>query len=160
MSAAPGARVPAGAELRPLRWWDLDAVLTAERDLFGPTAWSAESFWGELAQPNRRYLAAVRGEELLGYGGVMVNGADADVQTLAVARAGQRQGVGAALLEALAATAAGLGATVLLLEVAAGNEAALRLYERAGFERIALRRRYYADGGDAVIMRRRLHRPG
>ncbi|PPK97583.1 ribosomal-protein-alanine N-acetyltransferase [Kineococcus xinjiangensis] len=151
MSAAPP-----GVELRPLRWWDLDAVLGAERELFGPTAWSAESFWAELAQPNRRYLAAVRGEDLLGYGGVMVNGADADVQTLAVAPAGQRQGVGAALLQALAGIAADLGATVLLLEVAAGNAAALRLYERSGFERIALRRRYYPDGGDAVIMRRRL----
>ncbi|WP_345712315.1 ribosomal protein S18-alanine N-acetyltransferase, partial [Kineococcus glutinatus] len=147
-------------EVRPLRWWDLEAVLAAERDLFGATAWSAESFWAELAQPNRRYVAAVRGGELVGYGGVMVNGADADVQTLAVLRAGQRRGTGALLLAHLARTAEGLGAAVLLLEVAAGNAAALRLYERSGFERIALRRRYYPDGGDAVIMRRRLPGPG
>ena len=158
---APGAGSGAPGEvvLRPMRWWDVEVLVPLEQELFGPTAWSPETFWGELAQPGRRYLVAERAGELLGYGGVMVNGADADVQTLAVARAGQRQGVGRALLTALAGIATERGAGVLLLEVRADNAAALRLYGSAGFERIALRARYYPDGGDAVIMRRRLGPP-
>jgi [ribosomal protein S18]-alanine N-acetyltransferase len=45
----------------------------------------------------------------------------------------------------------------VLLEVRADNDAAIRLYERHGFERIAVRRRYYQPGDvDAHIMRRRL----
>ena len=30
--------------IRELRWWDGDAVLPLERELFGGTAWSAEVF--------------------------------------------------------------------------------------------------------------------
>ena len=44
----------------------------------------------------------------------------------------------------------------MLLEVRPSNAAALRLYERYGFERIGVRRGYYpAHGGreDAIVMR-------
>ena len=158
---SPGG-APAGTQeplLRPMRWWDVETLLPAERELFGPTAWSAETFWAELAQPSRRYLVAERDGELLGYGGVMVVGADADVQTLAVVPGGQRRGTGRALLAALVQVATERGAGALLLEVRADNDPALRLYEGAGFERISRRPRYYPDGGDAVIMRRRLGAP-
>lgn len=40
----------------------------------------------------------------------------------------------------------------VLLEVRASNEAALRLYSSLGFERVGLRRQYYPDGEDAVLM--------
>ena len=40
-----------------------------------------------------------------------------------------------------------------LLEVAATNDAALRLYAAEGFTEIDRRRRYYRDGADAVVMR-------
>jgi len=140
--------------LRPLRWWDLEAVHALERELFGDTAWSLETFWGELAQPNRRYLVAEEGTTLLGYGGVMVTGADADVQTLGVAAAGQGRGTGRRLLRALLAAAAGAGATRTVLEVRADNAAAQALYRSEGFDQIARRPRYYQPGDvDAVIMR-------
>ena len=45
-----------------------------------------------------------------------------------------------------------------MLEVRADNAPALALYERNGFERLALRRGYYGPGADAVVMRRRLTR--
>jgi ribosomal-protein-alanine N-acetyltransferase len=40
-----------------------------------------------------------------------------------------------------------------VLEVATGNTAAQALYARAGFTDVGLRRRYYADGSDALVMR-------
>jgi ribosomal-protein-alanine N-acetyltransferase len=43
----------------------------------------------------------------------------------------------------------------MLLEVRSDNDDARRLYERMGFQTIATRRRYYSDGSDALIMRRR-----
>jgi [ribosomal protein S18]-alanine N-acetyltransferase len=170
--------------IRPLRWWDLDAVVRLEQELFGPTAWTAEAFWSELAQPSRWYVAAVDGGPdaeadggpdaeadggpdaeadggpgdgcLLGYAGLMVTGAEADVQTLAVAASAQGRGLGARLLDALLAEAAARGATSCLLEVRADNAAAIALYRRRGFERLALRRRYYQPGDvDALVMRLR-----
>ena len=149
---APGA----GPALRPLRWWDVETVAALERELFGVTAWSAETFWSELAQPGRWYVTAADAGSLLGYAGLMVSGAEADVQTLAVAPSAQGRGVGARLLAALVEEAAGRGATGLLLEVRADNAAAIGLYRRFGFEQLAVRRRYYQpEDVDALVMRLR-----
>jgi ribosomal-protein-alanine N-acetyltransferase len=153
-----GPAAPAEPALRRLRWWDVEALVPLERELFGPGAWSAETFWSELAAPDRAYLLAEgAGGEPLGYGGLAGGrGGDADVQTLAVAPAAQGRGVGRALLGALLAEARARRAGAVLLEVRADNTAAQRLYASAGFERIGLRRGYYQpEGVDAVVMRRR-----
>lgn len=44
---------------------------------------------------------------------------------------------------------------MLLLEVRSRNAGAIALYEKSGYEKIALRRNYYPDD-DAVIYRRPL----
>jgi [ribosomal protein S18]-alanine N-acetyltransferase len=145
--------------LREMRWWDVECVLPLERELFGSDAWSAETWWGELAQVGaggRWYIAAERDApgSLAGYAGLSVNGPDADIMTIAVAPAEQGRGLGVRLLEAMLDTARERGATQLLLEVRADNEAAQRLYTRRGFEQIARRRGYYGDT-DGLIMRLR-----
>jgi ribosomal-protein-alanine N-acetyltransferase len=60
------------------------------------------------------------------------------------------------LLDALVDQAVEREATSLLLEVRADNQRAIDLYHRRGFERIAIRHRYYQPGDiDAWIMRLR-----
>ena len=44
----------------------------------------------------------------------------------------------------------------MLLEVSAANAGAIAFYEAHGFARIDVRRRYYRDGSDAVVMLREL----
>lgn len=149
MSTAPA--------LRPLRWWDVPAVHALEVQLFDPDTWSPETFWAELAAPGRWYVLAERAGEVVGYAGLAASGAEADVQTVAVAPSAQGTGVGRVLLDALVAEAARRGAAAVLLEVRADNVAARTLYERTGFERIGVRRRYYQPGDvDAHVMRLRL----
>lgn len=63
----------------------------------------------------------------------------------------RRAGVGRKLLRKLVETP---GADVCWLEVRADNIAAIGLYVAEGFTEIARRKRYYADGSDAVVMRR------
>lgn len=144
--------------LRPMRWWDIDAVHALEERAFMETAWSPETFWSELAgvPESRLYVVAACGERIVGYAGLMAVGSDADVQTLTVAAENQRQGVGAQLLASLIDEAKRRGCSRLTLEVAALNEPAQRLYLRQGFEVIARRSGYYGEGADAMIMRLRL----
>jgi [ribosomal protein S18]-alanine N-acetyltransferase len=144
--------------LRAMRWWDIEAILPLERDLFPYDAWSAEQFWSELAgvPASRWYVVAEDADALLGYAGLAVNGADADVQTLAVRRTRHGTGVGSVLLDALLAEAARRRCGRAFLEVRVDNAAAIALYERRGFERIAVRRAYYVDGADALVMRGRI----
>jgi len=83
--------------------------------------------------------------------------AEAEILPLAVTPLVRRNGAGRALVEAAATTAAARGADSLFLEVASDNVAALALYAETGFDPAGLRRNYYADGADAVVMRRTLN---
>lgn len=143
--------------LRPIRWWHVETLAALERELFDGDAWSAETWWAELAQPGRWYVCACapeRPDEVAGYAGAAVNGTEADVMTVAVAPRAQGAGVGSLLMGALVHAVRERGARQVVLEVRADNAAAQRLYARHGFERIAVRRGYY-DGVDAWIMRLR-----
>ncbi|MBJ3808528.1 ribosomal protein S18-alanine N-acetyltransferase [Streptomyces flavofungini] len=150
-----------------MRWWDIDAVLALEKELFPDDAWSRGMFWSELAHArgpgsSRRYLVAYEGDRLVGYGGLAVAGTDsdggaavaADVQTIAVARDHWGTGLGACLLTELLRHATAFEATEVMLEVRVDNTRAQKLYQRFGFEPIGFRRGYYQPGNvDALVMR-------
>ena len=144
--------------IRPLRWWDIPAAHELEVELFPVDAWSEATFWSELAgvPRTRWYAAADLDGRLAAYGGLRSVGGDGDVQTLAVAPWARGRGLGRALLEALIEEARRRGCAQVLLEVRADNEPAQALYRSRGFERLALRRGYYAPGVDGVVMRLRL----
>ena len=146
-------------EITPMRWWHIAEVAELERSLFADDPWSTEQFWQELSLDTRHYLVAREGDAVLGYAGLFALPPDSDVQTIAVSRDAQGSGVASRLLAGLIAEAAVRGCTHVMLEVRADTERAIGLYGRFGFERISVRRRYYPDGGDALIMRRRVDRP-
>jgi ribosomal-protein-alanine N-acetyltransferase len=75
------------------------------------------------------------------------------VMTLAVAPAARRRGLARWLLRFAMAKAARAGARRALLELRAGNRAALTLYESLGFRRLGVRRAYYrAPVEDALTL--------
>jgi ribosomal-protein-alanine N-acetyltransferase len=79
---------------------------------------------------------------------------EAEILTLAVAPPLRRQGRARTLLRAAVAHCADGGVAALFLEVAAGNHAARALYEAEGFAPVGCRAGYYADGADALLLRR------
>jgi ribosomal-protein-alanine N-acetyltransferase len=138
------------------RWWHVDQVLPLEADLFGAEQWSPAMFWNELANGHHYLVATDDDGTVLGYAGLMVAPPDeAWVQNIAVRRDAQRRGIGRLLLEALLAEAARRGVRSTLLEVAADNGPAQRLYAMYGFEPIGVRRGYYQSSNtDALVMQR------
>jgi ribosomal-protein-alanine N-acetyltransferase len=136
-----------------MRWWDIEPVVALERALF-EDAWSPELFWDELAQgDSRTYVVAEEDGEVVAYAGLAEMPDEAYVQTIGVARAHQRRGLGATLLTTLLDDARRRGAPRVGLEVRIDNEPAIRMYERFGFEAIAVRKRYYQPSGtDALVM--------
>jgi [ribosomal protein S18]-alanine N-acetyltransferase len=137
------------------RWWHIEEVLPIEEDLFGAERWTAAMFWNELAN-GHHYVAALDENEVVGYAGLAITpGSEAWVNNLAVRRDRQRHGLGRALLADLLGHARREGATQVLLEVAADNEPAQRLYDAHGFHVIGVRRGYYQPSNtDALVMRR------
>jgi ribosomal-protein-alanine N-acetyltransferase len=151
-----------GVAVRPMTDGDLPAVHRLERVLFPEDAWSEEMLRGELAeQPRtRHYVVAEEPDgEIVGYAGLAAAGGQADVQTIGVRADRRKSGVGAALLTALLNEAVRRNSEAVFLEVRADNDAAHRLYERFGFVRVGLRKRYYQPSDvDAIVMSRPLNR--
>jgi ribosomal-protein-alanine N-acetyltransferase len=113
-----------------------------------------QMFFDELAQVDtRRYVVAEAGGQIVAYAGLMCIEPIADVQTIAVVPEFEGKGIGSAILTELIEEARRRGAWEVLLEVRADNPRAQALYTRFGFEQIHVRRRYYRDGADALIMR-------
>lgn len=145
-------------KLDKLRRKDIPRCVALEQQLFaGDDPWSARAFHSEL-DAGGYYLGAYDGDILVGYAGLAVVGRagdyEASVHTIAVDSAYQGQGVGTALLRGLLSRADELNAPVFL-EVRTDNTRALALYERHGFTRIGLRKRYYQpSGADAYTMKR------
>jgi len=142
--------------LRAMRWWDIEPVAQLEHKLFSDDAWTDAMFWSELAErDSRHYVVAEDDGVVIGYAGLCAYEAgESYVQTIAVDTDRRRRGVGTTLLLDLLDEAERRGSAHVDLEVRADNEDATRLYERHGFRRIGIRRRYYQPSGtDAVVMR-------
>jgi ribosomal-protein-alanine N-acetyltransferase len=161
-AAVNPAPAPAGTALRDARWSDVEALAALEGDLFPDDAWSAASWWAELAgRPRRDYVVLTDGRGIAGYAGLDHGGEVSDVMTVAVAPRRRGGGLGRLLLGELERRACGRGAAHLMLEVRADNEAALALYRRSGFVELARRRGYYRPGPvDALVLRKTLSTNG
>lgn len=144
--------------IRQMTFDDLPAVMAIERETFPLDAWSEGMMRGELAeQPRtRHYVVAEVDSEIVGYAGMAAAADQADVQTIAVLDKHQGTGIGGALLTELLAEATRRGTREIFLEVRADNPRAQGVYRHFGFEEIGTRRRYYDDGTDAIMMRRKL----
>jgi ribosomal-protein-alanine N-acetyltransferase len=141
-------------EIRRLTPRDLEAIDRIERRSY-PTPWSRSMFASELAKSSSVSLGAYDGEadELVGYL-VISRYVDAwHVMNVAVVPERRRQGIASALFDRLFEVTGSDGRRGYTLEVRISNEAAIKLYERLGFESRGVRRGYYTDNReDALIM--------
>ena len=137
--------------LRPMTEADLDAVLAIEQACF-PRAWTRQHFLNELASPYASVMVAEQNGLLAGYLCMNVLLDEAEILDVAVDPALQRSGIGATLLSWACVEARQRGARLLRLEVRATSAPAIALYERFGFVRSGVRKAYYENGTDAVLM--------
>lgn len=134
------------------------AVADLERRCFSEP-WSEESLTDVLGRPEFRYLIACEGDKMLGYGGFYVAADEASITNIATEPEARGRGVAGNVIEAIIKEAAGMGAQTIYLEVRAGNEKAIRVYERCGFERLGVRKGFYdKPKEDAYIYGYRIER--
>lgn len=141
-------------ELRP---GDAGRCAELEAQLFeGDDPWPAAAFVRELASPHIHYVAARADDKLVGYAGIARLGRkppyEYEIHTIGVDPVYQGRGIGREILERLLEFADN---GTVYLEVRTDNAAAIAMYERAGFVKMGLRKRYYrASGADAYTMQR------
>jgi len=152
---------PAAVLFRNMSERDIPAVLDVE-GLCYSFPWSERVFrdclsagyicrLAELEQPGKGNETS---GNLVGHGILMMGPAEAHVLNLCVVPIQRGSGLASRLLRSLLKSAATLGAREVFLEVRRSNHAARTLYEKEGFNRIAIRQNYYnAEQGreDAVL---------
>ena len=136
--------------MRRLAYSDLPAVISIERRSF-PTPWSLAMFVLELSKPSGVCLAALDGDELLGYLVCSRYDQTWHLMNVAVTPERRRMGIASGLIEHLLEEAG--KELPFTLEVRVSNREAIAMYESLGFRSAGMRPRYYQDNGeDALIM--------
>ena len=140
--------------LREMLVDDLDQVMEIETSLF-TVPWTKEGFFTYLTREDTMFLVVEEKGKILAYCGLIMVLDEGDITNVAVRSDRQREGIGHFLMESLIRLADERGVTTIHLEVRVSNETAVRLYERMGFTRDGLRKRYYTDPlEDALLMTR------
>jgi ribosomal-protein-alanine N-acetyltransferase len=149
--------------VEPFRETDLDAVAAIEHAAFRGDR-SLEQVRARLADelggPLSHAWVAREGEPIVGYAVALHAADELHVLNVATVASARRRGVGAALVAAMLAYAVDARLRLLVLEVRRSNSDAIRLYRRAGFAAVHVRRRYYPDDEDAVEMHAELDAAG
>ena len=141
-------------EIRTFRTEDLDQVVAIETVTF-PDPYTRPLFrWFGVTTGNG-FIVACK-ERVLGYLISEIRGGQGHIVSMAVDPEHRRKGIGEALLnEAIARMASRVHG--VYLEVRAGNETAIRLYEKHSFKMTGdVLKGHYPDGESAVVMSRTL----
>lgn len=131
--------------------FDLDQIAGIERDSF-PAPWPREFFDLELQAEHRFSLVATLDSRIVGYLFAMYVFEEMHINKIAVDVAHRRRRIAEALMSHTFRFAKEHEIETLTLEVRETNRSAQHFYLHLGFERTHVRRRYYPDGEDAVIM--------
>ena len=139
-------------KFEPLRESHITAILAIEKRVNG-APWSEKSFRNELDHPHGIFFVALLDHRVVGYGGVWLVIDEAHITTVAVSDEHRQQGIGQKLMVELLSRAKEAGMVCSTLEVRAGNEAAIHLYEKLGYKGTARRKGYYPENKeDALVM--------
>lgn len=150
-----------GLDISPMRRRDLKQGVLETEALAYPKPWSPGVFESELDQVKngsrlyltaRRSAAKKRSGPIVGYAGVWFTHDEAHVTNVAVHPDAQRTGVATALMLALADEVILRNCVAWTLEVRVTSEGAQELYRNFGFVPAGIRKNYYENVDDAIVM--------
>jgi ribosomal-protein-alanine N-acetyltransferase len=152
---------PSGLHIEPAQPRDAEAVASLHAKSFY-RGWPRQDIETYLLDPDTPTLVACDARRnVAGFAMLRILGDDVELMTIAVDRKFQSKGVGEALMKACFEDLMMTPVKRMVLEVAADNPAAIRLYNKLGFVKISERKGYYArpDGqpATALVMARDLN---
>jgi [ribosomal protein S18]-alanine N-acetyltransferase len=140
--------------IRPMMEIDLPEVAAIEQKSYA-FPWS-ENIFRDCLRVGYTCRALDLAGQIIGYGVMSLGAGEAHVLNVCVRDEYRSLGFGRRLLEHLLKRAQASGVNEAFLEVRPSNLAAIRLYQRLGFEQIGIRRGYYQapDGReDAIVLK-------
>jgi len=135
----------------------LSYVVAIEKKSF-PQPWSYSLFFTELSNRAANYFVGTWEKRVIGYVGMWILWEVAHITTFAVHPFFRGKGFGRKILTFSLEYARLRGCEEVLLEVRLSNTGAQELYREFGFHIERVRKRYYSDGEDALVMRKNMLR--
>ena len=132
-----------------MQFSDLKNLNLAEFDDF----WNMEILQDELKSEYSKCLCAILDNEIVGFAGILKILDEANIMNIVTKIDKRNLGIGSKLLEMLIKKSSELKCKSITLEVNAKNLHAIHLYEKFAFKRIGLRKKYYNNTDDAILMR-------
>ena len=141
-------------KIREMTASDAGPAALIEKEIITPP-WSADDYRDALSKDSYLLLAAEdEAKCLAGYCVASMAADEAEIVDVGVAPDQQGGGIGSLLVEEMLKRLRARGITAVFLEVREHNAAALRTYEKNGFEAVGRRKDFYsAPTEDAIIMK-------
>ena len=130
---------------------ELQEILISDFDDF----WSFSTLKEEVENENSSYIIGKINNEIIGFAGLKKIFDQADIMNIVIKKTYRNQGIGTLLLENLILLAKDLNISTLFLEVNEQNKPAIHLYEKLGFEKLGVRKKYY-NNNNGIIMKKNL----
>ena len=124
-------------------------ILQTEFDEF----WNYEVLKQELASNNSKYIVAKTLDNIIvGFSGIKIILDTAELMNIVTKKIYRKNGIGKLMLEYLINYCKKIGIKTLNLEVNALNTIAINLYKKYNFKEVGLRKKYYNNTYDAILM--------
>jgi ribosomal-protein-alanine N-acetyltransferase len=138
--------------IRLMREDDIEQIALLEDRLF-VDPWPKQNFSDELKNGKKSFSYVIESErQIIAYLVAWCYADEIHIGNIAVVPAYRRRGLARKLLDYIVKVCD--GCNELFLEVRESNLAAIALYDKIGFKVLGVRRSYYKDGENALVMKK------
>lgn len=138
--------------IRPISVSDVSRIIDLEMTYLGETIGS-DMLISESTNPTIKFLAIEKNNYLVGYIGCYHILGECEILNFVIDGAFQRKGYGQMLFDELLKQ---VDAKRVILDVRVNNEKGMQFYLKNGFRKISIRKNYYLDGTDAIVMEKQV----
>lgn len=141
-------------EITKMELYDLEQISDRLKEDFDDF-WTVNTLKQEIENKtglNSYYIVAKQNSEIVGFAGAINIIDEINIMNIVVRKDKRKLGIGSALLENIFEIAKKLQAKTITLEVNEKNTCAINLYKKYGFKQVGLRKKYYNNTDDAILM--------
>lgn len=109
---------------------------------------------------NSQYFVAKLKEEVVGFVGILTIIDEVNIMNIVVRKNSRNLGIGSLLIENVIDFSKQQKASLITLEVNENNLPAINLYKKYNFKQVGLRKKYYNNTNNAIIMSLELNQGG
>lgn len=131
---------------------EIKDILISDFDEF----WTPEILKKEIIGENKKYIVVRENNQIVGFAGLMLNIDEAEIMNIVTKKEMRKKGIGTLLLEKIIEIAKNNNLEKIFLEVNENNKHAIKLYQKAGFQKIGIRKKYYHGKDNAIIMSKKI----